>query len=393
MVRLVQPHLEKSVLVSLKGHDYGSQEMLRVPSCFKAKERLTLVKTNIQQYDESKDAKTNIVNKFKAEYEAKFPLSKRCPSLIFIFDFDTLWFSTQITKTLTNERNKVSIALIKASGAAITKELQAENSNNGKHILYEEDSDSDFSNGKSDDENEAEFINSILVDEGAPTCLKEFDSFQLMLTKSRAYPGINMNDLYNQMLDIYKCGASIEKVTFDALSELFRGIGDISDRDLVKIKLFKIYEEAKKEDRYARLNKLPDEEIIDYTVEELNRKVVKTLSTRPDAGCAVIHERRIEKLTCFTEVKSEYKKKKKDTVSTHQDLLRLALFGVNEIEDINAECVLLIQIVGTVITNYGCIKHKNGPKIVFDVSKIKIPSSMQNLTGFIMQLDDLKKTQ
>lgn len=28
-----------------------------------------------------------------------------------------------------------------------------------------------------------------------------------------------------------------------------QGIGDIPDRDLVKIKLFKIYEEAKKEDR------------------------------------------------------------------------------------------------------------------------------------------------
>ncbi|KAG2196662.1 hypothetical protein INT47_012121 [Mucor saturninus] len=74
-----------------------------------------------------------------------------------------------------------------------------------------------------------------------------------------------------------------------------------------------------------------------------------------------------------------------------KSILPAALFGVNEIEDNNTECVLLLQIVGTVITYYGCIKHKNGPNIVFEVSKIKISSSMQDLPGFIMQLDDLKK--
>jgi hypothetical protein len=33
----------------------------------------------------------------------------------------------------------------------------------------------------------------------------------------------------------------------------------------------------------------------------------------------------------------------------------------------------------------------NGPKIIFEVSKVKIPSSMQDLPGFVMKLDHLKK--
>ncbi|RCH82737.1 hypothetical protein CU097_004477, partial [Rhizopus azygosporus] len=164
--------------------------------------------------------------------------------------------------------------------------------------------------------------------------------------------------------------------------EVFRGIGEVPDRDKLKIKLFKIYEEAEKEDRkvidvlinlcvvYTQLNKLPNEETIDYTVEEqglinnfvdpilspllhrpekekpflwLGRMVTKTYNTRPDAGCAIIHERRIERFSCFAGVKAEYKKK--DTLSTHQDLLRLALFGMNEIEDNNVKCILLVQVI------------------------------------------------
>lgn len=39
---------------------------------------------------------------------------------------------------------------------------------------------------------------------------------------------------------------------------------------------------------------------------------------------------------------------------------------------------------------YGCMEHTNGPKIICEVSKIKIPSSMQDLPGFIMKLDDFK---
>ncbi|KAG2203210.1 hypothetical protein INT46_008994 [Mucor plumbeus] len=237
-----------------------------------------------------------------------------------------------------------------------------------------------------------------------------------------------MDDLYKQMLEFHKCDANIEKKkTFDAITEVFRGIGDVPDRDELKIKLFKIYEEAEKEDRkvidvlinlcvvYTQLNKLPNEETIDYTVEEqelinnytdpilspllhrpekeklflwLDRMVIKTYNTRPDAGCAIIHERRIERFSCFAEVKAEYKKK--DTLSTHQDLLRLALFGMNEIEDSDAKCILLVQVIGAVIIYYGCTEHTNGPKIIFEISKIKIPLSMQDLPGFIMKLDDLK---
>ncbi|KAI8091078.1 uncharacterized protein B0P05DRAFT_634760 [Gilbertella persicaria] len=168
------------------------------------------------------------------------------------------------------------------------------------------------------------------------------------------------------------------------------GIGDVPDRDELKIKLFKIYEEAEKEDRKVidvlinLLKKLPNEETIDYTVEEqelinnfadpilspllhrpekeklflwLDKMVTKTYNARPDAGCTIIHERRIERFSCFAEVKAEYKKK--DTLSTHQDLLRLALFGMNEIEDNDAKCILLVQVIGAVIIYYGCMEHTN----------------------------------
>lgn len=37
---------------------------------------------------------------------------------------------------------------------------------------------------------------------------------------------------------------------------------------------------------------------------------------------------------------------KNDTLSTHQVLLRLALFGMNAIEDNNARCILLVQVIG-----------------------------------------------
>ncbi|KAI7898055.1 uncharacterized protein BX663DRAFT_269937 [Cokeromyces recurvatus] len=225
------------------------------------------------------------------------------------------------------------------------------------------------------------------------------------------------------MLEFYKCDTNIEKKkTFDAIAKVFRGIGDVPDRDRLKIKLFKIYKKAEKEDRKVidilinLLNKLPNEETINYTIEEeelinnfvdpilspllhrpekekhflwLNKIVTKSYNTRPDAGCALIHERRIQKFSCFAEVKAEYKKK--DTLSTHQDLLRLALFGINEIENNNAKCILLVQVIGAVIIFYGCTSHTNGPKIIFEISKIKIPLSIQDLPGFIMKLDKLKK--
>lgn len=42
----------------------------------------------------------------------------------------------------------------------------------------------------------------------------------------------------------------------------------------------------------------------------------------------------------FTEVKAEYKKN--DSVCTHQDLIKLALFSKNEIDDNKAKCTLLV---------------------------------------------------
>jgi hypothetical protein len=56
--------------------------------------------------------------------------------------------------------------------------------------------------------------------------------------------------------------------------------------------------------------------------------VTKTYNTCPDAGSAIIHEKIIERISCFAEVKAEYRRK--DNISTHQDLLRLAMFGMDD---------------------------------------------------------------
>ncbi|KAG1139454.1 hypothetical protein G6F37_009757 [Rhizopus arrhizus] len=180
------------------------------------------------------------------------------------FDFGTLWSSTQVNKISTSERDKVSVALIKASSAEITKKLQVpvaeeeeenqntvDKNNNSEQTLREEDGD--------DGE-----LNSVNEDDGCS----------------------------NERSD------------------------DATDENLVYI-----------------LN---------------HDEGTKTYNTRPDAGCAIIHERRIERFSCFAEVKAEYKKK--DTLSTHQDLLRLALFGMNEIEDNDAKCILLVQVIGKALS-------------------------------------------
>ncbi|KAG1458819.1 hypothetical protein G6F56_006304 [Rhizopus delemar] len=279
--------------------------------------------------------------------------------------------STQVNKTLTSERDKVSVALIKASSAEITKKLQvpvveeeegknqntAYMSNNSEQTLREEDSDDGepnsvnendgYSNERSDNAsdknlvyiphiNEDHFISIISSDEEVPTYLKQFELFQLKAFNKAKTVGLFVNaDLYQILCWNFTSAMQIlTKKTFDAIAGAFRGIGDVPDRDELKIKLFKIYEEAEKEDRktinvlinlcvvYAQLNELPNEETIDYNVEEqelinnfadpilspllqrpekeklflwLDRMVTKTYNTRPDAGCAIIHERRIER--------------------------------------------------------------------------------------------------
>lgn len=82
----------------------------------------SLVENYIRQFSKAADARKNLVSKFKSEYKIKNPRSKRSPAIT--FDFDTLWSSTQVNKTLISERDKVSDALIKASSVEITKKLQ-----------------------------------------------------------------------------------------------------------------------------------------------------------------------------------------------------------------------------------------------------------------------------
>lgn len=80
-----------------------------------------------------------------------------------------------------------------------------------------------------------------------------------------------------------------------------------------------------------------------HPIDRLDRTVTESYNTRPDAGCALIQERRLKDYSGFAEVKAEYKKK--DSLSTHQDLLRLSLFGAHTIEEYGAKCILLIQVV------------------------------------------------
>lgn len=44
--------------------------------------------------------------------------------------------------------------------------------------------------------------------------------------------------------------------------------------------------------------------------------------------------------------------------------------------------------LGSVITYHGLAEIKEGAKVLFEVSKIKVPQSME--AGFVMQLDQVK---
>ncbi|KAI7857391.1 hypothetical protein BDC45DRAFT_31804 [Circinella umbellata] len=190
----------------------------------------SLVENYIRQFSKAADARKNLVSKFKSEYKIKNPRSKRSPAIT--FDFDTLWSSTQVNKTLTSERDKVSVALIKAGSADITKKLQvpvaeeeegknqntAYMSNNSEQTLQEEDSDDGepnfvnegdgYSNERNDnasDENlvyilnvnEDNFTSIISSDEEAPAYLKQFELFQLKAFDKAKTVGLFVNaDLY-----------------------------------------------------------------------------------------------------------------------------------------------------------------------------------------------------
>ncbi|KAL9543620.1 hypothetical protein MBANPS3_008036 [Mucor bainieri] len=57
--------------------------------------------------------------------------------------------------------------------------------------------------------------------------------------------------------------------------------------------------------------------------------------------------KRIDRYVVFAEVKPEYKKDV-DSVNTHEDLLRLPLFGMNALEEHDSKCILLLQVLGKV---------------------------------------------
>lgn len=76
----------------------------------------------------------------------------------------------------------------------------------------------------------------------------------------------------------------------------------------------------------------------------MNRTVLQNYDKRPDAGCVALKGKRLDHYVGFAEVKPDYKKK--DTVKTHEDLLRLSLFGMNALEEHNSKCILLMQVIG-----------------------------------------------
>lgn len=76
----------------------------------------------------------------------------------------------------------------------------------------------------------------------------------------------------------------------------------------------------------------------------MNRTVLQNYKKRPDAGCVSLQGKRLDCYVSFAEVKPDYKKK--DTVKTHEDLLRLSLFGMNALEEYNPKYILLMQVIG-----------------------------------------------
>ncbi|KAI9474074.1 MAG: hypothetical protein EXX96DRAFT_580495 [Benjaminiella poitrasii] len=247
-----------------------------------------------------------------------------------------------------------------------------------------------------------QFKSSILINEDTPECFKRFKEFQeesfkivkkkglfinrdlfqilslyniVLLKKNHAYPQIDFSMINDELSEKFESSPKIEKSIFMEIIQIFRD--DISDRDELKISLFDLYKKANKQDRRVidvminLLNKLPNEEIKEHDIEEqelivsytdpiispllhdpghdklfiwLNRTVLQNYDKRPDAGCVALKGKRLDHYVGFAEVKPDYKKK--DTVKTHEDLLRLSLFGMNALEEQNSKCILLMQVIG-----------------------------------------------
>ena len=89
--------------------------------------------------------------------------------------------------------------------------------------------------------------------------------------------------------------------------------------------------------------------LILYPIDRLNKTDLKSYNKGSDACCAFVYGRRVINYSGFVEVKAEYKKK--NSICLHEDLLRLSLFGMNALEETNAKCILLLQIIGKVNLN------------------------------------------
>ncbi|KAG2189685.1 hypothetical protein INT46_007501 [Mucor plumbeus] len=292
-----------------------------------------------------------------------------------------------------------------------------------------------------------EFKSTILINEDTPECFKRFREFQeesfkivkkkglfinrdlfqilslyniVLLKKNHAYPQIDFSMINDELSEEFESSPKIEKSIFMEIIQIFRD--DIRDRDELKISLFDLYKKANKQDRRVidvminLLNKLPNEEIKEHDIEEqelivnytdpiispllhdpghdklfiwLNRTVLQNYEKRPDAGCVALKEKRLDHYVGFAEVKPDYKKK--DTVKTHEDLLRLSLFGMNALEEHNSKCILLMQVIGSSMYVHGCFNRVEGAVVIVELEEFKLPMSLKDLPGFIMSLDKLKK--
>ncbi|KAI9010013.1 hypothetical protein CLU79DRAFT_806242 [Phycomyces nitens] len=202
------------------------------------------------------------------------------------------------------------------------------------------------------------FQSTVSSSKDTPECLKIFKTFQeqsfvlakslyniILLKKVQSYPNIDMSVLYKNMLDGYRNYEKVDKSVFSNITEVFRTDDIGSSRDELKIMLFKVYENADKTDRNPTFHRPEGDKLFLW----LNKSALKSYNKRPDAGCAVILERRVVNYSSFIEVKVEYKKK--DAISLHEDLLRLSLFGTNALEENQAKCILLIQIIDWFLTS------------------------------------------
>ncbi|KAI9006705.1 hypothetical protein CLU79DRAFT_879219, partial [Phycomyces nitens] len=115
-----------------------------------------------------------------------------------------------------------------------------------------------------------------------------------------------------------------------------------------------------------------------------------TISTgRPDAMISCFEGVQYKMTIGFAEVKSV--SESSNNYSIGKDLIRLGLFSKNAIDHSNLEACLSIQSVGCTTTFYLTKLMSDGVYFMMELATLTMPSSLANLTQYLIQLDDVVK--